>query len=178
MLERALPGLFQFQKESGWLGEGGRVRTVLAQAWAALQADNENYLRFINEAVCDGALPDSEDFTSCYISTAIDTVDLACNLLAFLEGGNLGLLARAAMARLETVDGYAQIEEDLDLSDADAEERIGSHRLVREEVDFLDGDLAALKEAPSERGELVSWVLERIDVYEYRKPRLPRARRS
>src|ERR1700743_1994770 len=104
MLERALPGLIQFQAESGWLGEGGRIRAALAQAWAALQSEDERYSRFVTAGACEDAAPDSESYSSAYVSAAIDTVELACNLLEFMTSGDLASLADGIRCRQDTID--------------------------------------------------------------------------
>lgn len=163
MLERAMPLLIQFQKETGWTGEGGHIRAALAQAWAALQSEDDDYQRFITEDDCDRALPDSEDFGS-YVSAAIDTVDLACHLLAFLEGGDVEALAECVDSRQDTI--WMLLPEDF-------RGREASHPLMIEEVRFLDDDLLALQHAPVTRSELVTWVLDRIDANGYRMLRLP-----
>jgi hypothetical protein len=172
MFERALPDLIQFQTDSGWLGEGGRVRAALAQAWAALDSEHGNFLQFITEDVCEGALPDSEEHSSVYISAAIDAVDLACNILAFVGSGDLEPLAAGVICRQDTVAMFVQITEDMNPNDPNLNERIQSHPLMRDEVGFLLGDLVALADAPRSRSELVPWVRKRISANEYGKPRL------
>ncbi|UPG90496.1 YjaG family protein [Luteibacter aegosomaticola] len=163
MLERAMPLLMQFQKEVGWTGGGGLVRAALAQVWAALEADDDRYLRFLTEDHCDRALPDSEDFGP-YVSAAIDTVDMACNLLAFLESGDTAGLVECVERRQDTV--WMMLPDEFIGSEV-------SHPFVTEEVAFLESDLSALQSAPVKRSELVTWVLERIDTQGYRALRLP-----
>ncbi|KRE90871.1 hypothetical protein ASG87_01660 [Frateuria sp. Soil773] len=143
VLERALPAFFQFQSDTGCLG-GGVLRAALAQAWAALE-QGAAPPAFVSVAACETVLPDSEDHASPFASAAIDTVNIACCVLAFLEDQDVQQLVEAVEARRDTLDLFVQRTLDLDPADRNFEATIAAHPLMQKELGFLHDDLAFLQ---------------------------------
>ena len=66
LLERALPGYFQFQLDAGSFG-GAALRAASVQCWAALECGERQGAKFISVDECERSMPDSEDHTSPYM---------------------------------------------------------------------------------------------------------------
>jgi uncharacterized protein YjaG (DUF416 family) len=143
LFERALPAFFQFQSDTGCPG-GGVLRAALAQAWAALELGSTDP-SFVSVSACEAALPDSEDHTSSFTSAAIDTVNIACCVLAFIQDQDVQQLVEAVEARRDTMDLFVQRSLDLDPADPNFEATITANPLMQEELGFLHDDLAFLQ---------------------------------
>lgn len=162
LLERAMPSYFQFQIETGFSG-GSLVRAAAAQCWAALEACTRDVPPFVSLQACENALPDSEDYASPYTSAAIDTANIACCMLEYLEGGQLTSLIEAVQARGDTL--YLFIVKDLD------NEKVWAHPMMQEELRFMHDDIAFLRNMPSST-TLHTAVLERVHQLDYQRLRL------
>lgn len=165
LLERALPGYFQFQLDTGWEG-GALLRAALAQCWAALEAGSRNATKFTSVDACESALPDSEDHTSPYTSAAIDTANIACCLLEYLDSGKLSSLAEAVQARWDTL--YLFILNHTDIED----EEVLHHPLMQEELRYMHDDIAFLRSASGSTLPLHAAVIGRASQLGYQKLRL------
>lgn len=162
LLERALPSYFQFQIETGFSG-GSLLWAASAQCWAALEARTRKVAPFVSVQACESALPDSEDYASPYTSAAIDTANIACCMLEYLEDGQLTSLIEAVQARGDTL--YLFIVKDLD------NEKVWAHPMMQEELRFMHDDIAFLRNMSSST-TLHTAVLERVRQLDYQRLRL------
>jgi uncharacterized protein YjaG (DUF416 family) len=160
LLERAMPAFFQFQCDTGWVG-GGVMRAAVAQCWAVLEGGPAEAVKFVSVADCERAMPDSEGrHDSDYTSAAIDAVDIACNLLGFVESGDIELIVNSVTAQTDTIDLFVQ------QSDGSA------HSLLNDELDLMQADLNFLRVIDGGETMLFPALLKRVSDLEYRTLRL------
>jgi uncharacterized protein YjaG (DUF416 family) len=169
LLERAMPAFFQFQCDTGW-GGGGVMRAAVARCWAILEGSPAEVVRFVSVAECERAMPDSEGrHASDYTSAAIDAVDIACNLLTFVENGDIELIVHSVSAQCDTIDLFVQNEE---MSSGPARLDRSMHSLLKEELDLMRADLDFLEAIDVDETMLFAAVLMRVSALEYRTLRL------
>lgn len=171
LLERALPAFFQFQIDTGCTG-GGELRAALAQCWHALEHGSLPNDPFITVMTCESLMPDSEDYTSIYTSSAIDAVNIACSLLSYFERKELRLLMEAVESRIDTIDLFIQNSDFINDKDTERETAIISHPLMQEELCFMYDDIAFLSATNDQRTALFAMILKRISELGYRELRL------
>jgi uncharacterized protein YjaG (DUF416 family) len=145
LLERALPNFLQFSIETGAPG-GAVLRGALARLWDVLEGEAGRGGRFpeVTATTCESIGPDTEDFSSLYTSAALDAVGIACNVLAYWESQEIGLLVESASLRRDTIDMFLQNTLNINTSSPDFEERLLTHPLMQEELGFQQADLACL----------------------------------
>jgi uncharacterized protein YjaG (DUF416 family) len=97
----------------------------------------------LRDAVATAA-PDTEDFETVYVSSALDAAASAGLVLDYvLEGSTSSIVEIASLCR-DTVDMIAQERENMDSSDPKLEERISSHPLMQAELKRQRTDLQSL----------------------------------
>jgi len=166
LLERAMPAFFQFQCDTGWVG-GGVMRAALARCWAVLEGGPAEVAKFVSIAECERVMPDSEArHASDYTSAAIDAVDIACNLLGFIENGDIELIVDSVTAQTDTIDLFVR------LSDGSADS------LLEEELDLMRDDLEFINAIEADPTVLFPALLKRASDLEYRTLRLKLPRTS
>jgi hypothetical protein len=115
-------------------------------------------------------MPDSEGcHASDYTSAAIDAVDIACNLLAFVENGDIELIVRSITAQCDTIDLFVQNNEALN---GPAKVDCSPHSLLKEELDLMQADLDFVRAIDVDKTMLFAAVLMRVSAFEYRTLRL------
>lgn len=172
LLERAMPAFFQFQCDTGWVG-GGFMRAALAQCWAVLEGTPVDSVGFVSVDECERALPDSEDrHTSDYTSAAIDAVDIACNLLEYIKGGDASLIVASIIARCDTAELFNQDDKSIgESTDASVDAR-SDNRFLDEELESMQSDLEFLSSLDFHEVTIASTVLRRVLLLDYRNLRL------
>lgn len=164
-----MPAFFQFQCDTGWVG-GGVMRSAVARCWEVLKGSSAEVVGFVSVAECERAMPDSEGcHASDYTSAAIDAVDIACNLLAFVENGDIELIVRSITAQCDTIDLFVQNNEALN---GPAKVDCSPHSLLKEELDLMQADLDFLRAIDVDETMLFAAVLMRVSALEYRTLRL------
>ncbi|MGE7137665.1 DUF416 family protein [Luteibacter sp. NPDC031894] len=173
IFERSLPGYFQFQQETGWHG-GAELRAVLAKCWSVLEGGkNTNELCFTtNVEDCARWMPESERFDSPYTSAAIDTANIACCLLEYLDASDFQFILEAAEARRDTIYLYVQNSMPGVLVDESLQRATHEHPLMMEELSFMSGDLDELADLSTKGAELSTGLLKRIRAMRYSDLRL------
>jgi uncharacterized protein YjaG (DUF416 family) len=160
LLERAVPAFFQFQCDTGWVG-GGVMRAALARCWAVLEGSPADVAKFVSIAECERAMPDSEGrHASDYTSAAIDAVDIACNVLGFIENGDIELIVDSVTAQTDTIDLFVR------QSDGSADS------LLEEELDLMRGDLKFINAVDADPTVLFPAVMKRVRDLGYATLRL------
>ncbi|HEY4144744.1 DUF416 family protein [Pinirhizobacter sp.] len=171
LFERALSGFLQFQSETGSIG-GGELRAALAQCWSTLETGVVPVNLFVSVAACEKVMPDSEDHSSAYTSAAIDAVNIACNLLTYIEQRDLVLVIESVQSRRDTLYLFIQNAMDLDPPDEGFEERMANHPLLKEELRLLHDDIAFLQAMQTQGLAAFVPTLDRVMRLDYRKLRL------
>jgi hypothetical protein len=144
------------------------MRAAVAQCWASLEGRSADAVKFVSVPECESVMPDSEDrFASDYTSAAIDAVDIACNLLGFLDNGEIELVVNSVTSQCDTIElfiqNYVSVPEPL----GGAEYAHPSTSLLREEIDSMRADLEFIKAIDTDERSIFSALLERILVLEY-----------
>lgn len=172
LLERALPAYFRFQCDSSSYG-GGVLRAALAQGWAALESPSGDVSPFVSVGDCERLLPDSEDpYPSDYTSAAIDAIDIACNLLVYLQDKNVKLVVDSIISRVDSIDLYVSNRRNATGMRAGYRVDAMAHPLMLEEFNFMAEDIAFLNTADERFSPLFVQLLERVSTLEYGRLRL------
>jgi uncharacterized protein YjaG (DUF416 family) len=172
LLERAMPAFFQFQSDTGWKG-GGVMRAALAQCWSILEGSSPDTVNFVSVPQCERVTPDSEGpFESDYTSASIDAVDIACNLLLYIESGDIDLILNSVTAQFDTIELFVQNYESVNRLSGAAIDTRRAQRILEEEHDFMRADLEFLTKIDTGKDELFSAILRRVSTLEYRTLRL------
>jgi uncharacterized protein len=143
--ERLVPNYVVFWKHHGW-GDLKSLRQALDLGWRCLGGQTiEPYIVMLCRARCEAATPDTEKFSSKYVSPALDAA-VACTLVLdlLLDDDAQTILEGATVAR-DTVDMYVQEIESLDPSDPEREKKILRHPLMQRELRRQREDLELLE---------------------------------
>lgn len=147
--ERLLPNYVAFQQDSGY-GDVAPVRRALDLVWASL--DGRSFLADEVEeatAACESVAPNSDTFSSIFVTAAQDACFAVCSLLDFLHEGNVDKIVQVATYATDSVDLYIQETEMIAPNDPRLEERILAHHLMQSELQQQNTDLAAVERTPS-----------------------------
>jgi uncharacterized protein YjaG (DUF416 family) len=92
--------------------------------------------------------PDTEDFDSPFVSSALDACTAILDSLHFLVDKNFARIENVSNYATDTVSMHVQDIEGLDYnSDKDFQKKIASHPLMKREVDIQTGIIAFLNKA-------------------------------
>lgn len=154
--ERLLPNYIAFQRDTG-TGDSGALRKSLDLIWLVLEQGQP--AREDTEAAisaCESAAPNSDDFSSLYVTSAQDACFAVCCLLDFLLETDVKKIVQAATYATDSVDLYVQEIEGHDPQDASLEQKILSHSLMQKELANQESDLKWLEYADEISQDLVS----------------------
>ncbi|MBI2377228.1 MAG: DUF416 family protein [Deltaproteobacteria bacterium] len=142
--ERLYPNYVVFTGEQGW-GEPKTLRAALDLAWDALlgQAPPLDAVRHLKKHVEDAG-PDTGDFGTILVSSALDAATTAGLVLKLVEADDADLAVEIASLARDTVDMYVQVIEHLDPSDPAFEKKILVHRFMQAELRRQRDDLREL----------------------------------
>lgn len=96
-------------------------------------------------AACESAAPNSDDFSSIYVTAAQDACFSICSLLDFLTEENVNKIVQSAIYATDSVDLYVQEIEEMDPADPQLEKKILMHQLMQRELQQQENDLAAIE---------------------------------
>jgi uncharacterized protein len=154
--ERLLPNYMAFQRDAG-AGDSGALRKSLDLIWLVLEQgqlareDAEGAI-----SACESAAPNSDDFSSLYVTAAQDACFAVCCLLDFLLEADVKRIVQAATYATDSVDLYVQEIEGYDPQDASLEQKILSHSLMQKELANQESDLKWLEDADEISQDIVS----------------------
>lgn len=139
--ERMLPNYERFMREVGW-GDIVPLRTALDTVWEACTRQGATDIN-VQEllARCEASAPDSNRFTSLYVSSAQDAVFSVCALLDFLLEGNVERIVGVFRLSIDSVDLVVQEEKDMDPRGPQREVKILKHPLMQQELGRQQRDL-------------------------------------
>jgi uncharacterized protein YjaG (DUF416 family) len=147
--ERLIPNYSAFQNEVGW-GDISIVRGALDGVGASFDHKALNSQEIINAALlCESVAPNSENFSSLYVTSAQDTCFAICNLLDFLLESDTNKIVQVATYATDSVDLYIQEIERISPDDPQLEQKILLHRLMQRELLQQEEDLKAIELASS-----------------------------
>lgn len=146
--ERLLPNYEAFYIDTKW-GDLGPIREALDLVWSSLEGQVHSPEIVVQSiTLCENAAPDSEDFTSLYVSFAQDACFSVCGLLDFLLDNNVKEIVQAATYATSSVDLFVQEIENMRPNDPDLEQKILSHPLMQRELEKQQADLKSITQAP------------------------------
>ncbi|WP_081426161.1 DUF416 family protein [Sorangium cellulosum] len=143
--ERLYPNYVAFKREAGW-GDPDVLRYGLDLAWGVLEGFEPSQ-ESVNSArqQVRRAEPETEDFDTILVSSALDASASVGLLLKFIEDGGVGSIVEIASLCRDTVDMFVQDQDGLVPNDPKLEERILNHRLMQRELQRQQDDLLVLR---------------------------------
>ena len=143
--ERLYPNYLAFKRETGW-GEPDVLRKALDLAWSFLEGvwPSPDSVALVRQQI-QAAEPETEDFNTILVSSALDAAACANLILQFVEEGGVGKIVEIASLCRDTVDMFVQDQDGLVPTDPKLEERILNHRLMQAELQRQHDDLLDLK---------------------------------
>ncbi|WP_438023391.1 DUF416 family protein [Sorangium sp. So ce233] len=143
--ERLYPNYVAFKRETGW-GEPDVLRKGLDLAWGVLEGFGPSH-DSVNSAwqEVQRAEPETEDFDTILVSSALDAAAAVGLVLKFIEEGGVGTIVEIASLCRDTVDMFVQDQDGLVSNDPKLKERILNHRLMQRELQRQQDDLLALR---------------------------------
>jgi uncharacterized protein YjaG (DUF416 family) len=132
--ERLLPNYAVFSREQSF-GDVQVLRNALDLAWNWLEgkAVDADAVESMIEA-CESVAPDTDEFSSLYVSAALDAANSTVNVLRLLTEGDSDLAVENGTFGRDTVDLYVQEIEGMPPNSPDLEERIRLHPLMQSEI--------------------------------------------
>ena len=140
--ERLLPNYQMFHLETGY-GGVQPLKDALGYAWIRTSETRGEYANEAHAAndkiyllirACENAAPQTEDFTSLYVTAAQDACFAICCCLDFLLDSDVEKITQVAAYATDSVDLYIQEIEALQPHDPNLEEKILSHFLMQREL--------------------------------------------
>ena len=154
--ERLLPNYAAFVRKEGW-GSVSLLRGALTAVWRALEGkpfSKERIESLIQEV--KQQIPDTEDFTSTYVSPALDAGAAVVHTLESLADGGVEPALLAASLAHDTVHMHLQSLVGSDYADPSFDERMYGQPLMMREMERQSRDLDLLSKAVSLTPEFLS----------------------
>jgi uncharacterized protein YjaG (DUF416 family) len=141
--QRLLPSFQTFAAETGFQGKS-ELAGLLTKAWDSL-LNSVSSTDFSSEAtLAESLAPDTEDFDSAIVSSALDAAIATSLLMKAFSGQQTDTIVEAVTLIRDSVDMYAQELEDMDPADPDLEKNILGHELMQKELRRQREDLEFL----------------------------------
>lgn len=154
--ERMLPNYREFVRECGW-GDESVLRETLDLAWRWLEKKRIKKATALQlQEACFEQAPGTEDFTSVFVSPALDAANSAANIAALLIEPDLEAVIEIASYGRDTVDMYIQEIEDVD-DDLDLEQHIRLHPLMQQELGHQRQALESIKAGITPEAAMNHW---------------------
>lgn len=165
--ERMLPNFQRFSKEH-CCGNIQPLRQALNLAWKWLEighVDNSEAMETI--LACEVQAPNTEDYSSLYVSPALDAAIAASNVVRLLILPNAERAVEIAMFACDTIDMYVQVINDMTSNTPDIEEKIRLHPMMQRELRNQQEALEAIMDGISLEDAAARWrspELSNIDL--------------
>lgn len=141
--QRLIPSFRAFAAETGFQGEN-ELSGLLKKAWNSL-LNGVSRTDFSSEAaLAESLAPDTEDFDSVLVSSALDAAVATSLLMKAFSDQQTDTIVEAVTLVRDSVDMYVQELGDMDPADPDLEENILGHELMQKELRRQRGDLEFL----------------------------------
>jgi uncharacterized protein len=132
--ERVIPNYRSFTSDSGW-GDLVPLTDAIEIIWSSVSGqaiDREISDEIISR--CESAAPNSDEFSSIFVTAAQDACFAVCALLDYLKTENVERVAKAATYATDSIDLFVQEKEKISPLDPDLEEKIRRHDLMQKEL--------------------------------------------
>lgn len=141
--QRLLPSFRAFSTETGFEGKSD-LSDLLMKAWNSLLNDVSSANFSSEEALAESLAPDTEDFNTILVSSALDAAIAISLLMKAFRDQQTDTIIEAVTLACDSVDMYVQELENISPADPDLEERILSHELMQKELKRQREDLEFL----------------------------------
>jgi len=141
--ERMIPNYVAFSEQSVW-GDPAVLRKALDACWESLIDGSAEIDWTTLKAQCDESAPDTEEFQTILVSSALDAAVATATLIDLLKTRDVEHAVSIASLARDTVDMYVQELEDMPPNAPDLEERIRLHGLMQNELQAQQDDLARI----------------------------------
>jgi uncharacterized protein YjaG (DUF416 family) len=148
--ERLIPNYQPFVDEHGW-GSAESLRKGLDLAWDWLETGTSKDVAGIRTE-CEAQAPDTEDFDSMHVSSALDAANAAASVLDLVEEPDSGVAGEIASLATDSIDMYVRHREAMEPNTPRLEDEIANHPLMRLEVQRQRRDLDVVSGAWTARG--------------------------
>lgn len=158
--ERMFPNFKKFARDFDY-GHEAELREALDRGWGWLQnpASQPGLKKYASRLL--KFAPETEDFDTILVSSALDAVNVCSLLLELCCGAKDAECLEISTLSRDSVDMYVQELEDLNPRDPDLEVKIATHPLMIAEVSRQIGDLETLAG---------SWTVDQLEEA-WRKPK-------
>lgn len=144
-VERMLPNYRVFQREHNW-GDIEEILRGIEYGWAWLDGVQNKDIDVAEITMaCENQAPDTEDFDSLYVSSALDAATATAALMELVRTDDVAKAVEVAGLSRDTVDMYVQEFESMPADAPDIEERIRLHPLMQAELERQNRDLDLLE---------------------------------
>lgn len=158
--ERLLPNYVAFHKETGW-GDIKVLRDGLDLIWDYILGQPLPHKQIdLLLLSCDKVIPDTEDFQTILVSSALDAGTVVFSLLEFIKEQNVNNIATIATLAIETIDMHVQSSGLVPSNDPNLENLIETHPFMQREIFQQKIELDAIKNIPVFNAEIVAKLKE------------------
>lgn len=141
--QRLIPSFRAFAAETGFQGQM-QLKSFLSKAWDLLSNGISSTDLSSEAALAESVAPDTEDFDSVLVSSALDAAVATCLLMRAFGNQQTETIVEAVALVRDSVDMYVQELEDMDPADPDLEESVLGHELMQKELKRQREDLEFL----------------------------------
>ncbi len=131
--ERLYPNYIYFSRHHNW-GNPNVFRMCLDAAWEVLSGKEKPIQMEEWLTECEENIPDTEDFDSIFVSSALDASTSIVALLRDTDSIATDVVVEIASFARDTVDMYVQELESMEFYGAELEEKILKHPLMQAEL--------------------------------------------
>lgn len=142
--QRLIPSFRAFSAETGFQGQN-QLTSLLSKAWDLLSNGISNTDLSSEAALAESIAPDTENFDSVLVSSALDAAVATCLLMRAFGDQQTDSIVEAVTLVRDSVDMYVQEMEDMDPAAPDLEENILGHELMQKELRRQREDLEFLE---------------------------------
>lgn len=159
-LERMIPNFVQFSIESGAKGAWS-LKCVVTHAWRAIESEDASPRSDLNSGFCERYAPDTEGSKFSYVSSALDTVTAAEELIRYMKYGDVDAIVNMAILAHDSADIFIQLNcSEIDEAE-NADDVIRRHPLMQLELQRQESDLSFLESLSPRNDKWLSAVMAR-----------------
>jgi len=145
--ERLYRNYVKFSQDFNW-GEPKRLREILDKIWNYMQTDIIDFSLDDEKEKCEDLMPDTEDFQTILVSSALDASSAVLMLLDYISNHDAQSIGDISSICNDTVDMYVQELLDIKQNDPYYEAKILDHTLMQTELIRQRENIEHLKKMP------------------------------
>lgn len=169
--QRLLPNFLIFARKTNYIHEN-QLEKALEVALKYLEEGTTQVNLEKNEKACERIAPNTEDFDTILVSSALDATIAVSLLMKAFSKNDTSIIVEAISLINDTIDMYVQEIENLNSQDDKLEEKILSHTLMQKELQRQNKDIEFLlkltnnqiKEMPLVKEKLLSTMISCLEI--------------